>query len=221
MRWQTHFAASSASTAKLSSFERWRQTNNHARTAKPSRPASVYIAMMMPRHKLLSAFLVCALFTPLAYATNIPETHAVLLSGEKIDLPASLNGKVTVLVVGFSQKATDQIAGWGRRLAGDYKDSNSVVYYEMASLGGVPKFLRGFVLGKIKGAVPPLAQPHFFPFYDHEPEWKIATNFSSANDAYVLLVDSSGTVKAQTAGAITEAGYADFKQKLDALRSKP
>lgn len=205
----------------MSSFEHRRLTNKHARTAKPSRCASVYTAMMMPRHKFLSALLACALLTPLAHATNIPETHAVLLSGEKVDLPASLNGKVAVLVVGFSQKASDQVAGWGRRLAGDYKDSNSVVYYEMASLSGVPKFLRNFVLGKIKGAVPPRAQPHFFAFYEHEPEWKIATNFSSANDAYVLLVDSSGTVRAQTAGAITEAGYADFKQKLDALRSKP
>ena len=73
----------------------------------------------------------------------IPALHGTALSGEKVDLPEVLKGKTAVLVVGFSQASRDEVTAWGRRLAGDYRESNAVMYYEMPVLAGVPKLLRG------------------------------------------------------------------------------
>ena len=85
---------------------------------------------------------------------KIPALHGTVLSGEKVDLPEALRGKAGVLVLGFSKASRNEVAGWGRRLALDYRDSDTVIYFEMPMLAGVPRMLRGWVTGKIKEDVP-------------------------------------------------------------------
>ncbi len=144
----------------------------------------------------------------------IPPVHGTVLSGSAVDLPDALRGKTGVLVIGFSQGSRDQVATWGRRLAVDYRGSSTVTYYEMAALASVPRFLRGLVLKKIKDDVPQPAQERFLPVFDHEADWKSATGFSKADDAYVLVVNGNGTVRWRTAGIASDAAYAEVKRRV-------
>ena len=150
---------------------------------------------------------------------RIPALHGVVLTGETVDLPDALKGKVGVLVVGFSQSSREQVTAWGKRLAGDYRDSNSILYYEMPVLASVPKLIRGWVLGKIKGSVPPRAQSRFLPVLDHEGEWKSVAGFGPADDAYILVVDGNGAVRWKTEGGASDASYAEVKRHVDYARN--
>ena len=153
---------------------------------------------------------------------RVPELHATSFAGEPVNLPDSLRGHASVLIVAFSENARGSVTLWSRRLAADFRDSPTVLYYEMPVLTGVPHFLQGLVLGKIKKDVPPRAQPRFVPILDHEKEWKAVTGEGTRggeDDAYLLVVDGGGNVRSELiAGAPTDATYAELKRRVESLQ---
>jgi hypothetical protein len=159
-----------------------------------------------------------ALVVPVAAAQTaadtIPMIHGTVLTGSKVDLPQGLSGKEGVLVVGFSQSSRVEVTAWGKRLAAEYKDSPTVVYYEMPVLAGVPKLLRGWVLKKVTEGVPDRAKARCLPVFDHEADWKAASGFTRDEDAYVLLVDGTGKVIWRTEGPVDDQHFAELKRRL-------
>jgi hypothetical protein len=152
---------------------------------------------------------------------HIPPVAGTTFAGQPLRLPEGLNGRVAVLVLGFSQTSRAPITDWGRRLAGDFYGSASVAYYEMPVLESVPRVLRGFVLGRIKDSISDRARPTFLPLLDHEAEWKKTVGFTKEDDAYVLLVDAQGGVRWRTQGPIADAAYAELKRQIAALQPHP
>ena len=150
--------------------------------------------------------------------TRIPPTHGTVLSGETVDLPEGLKGKVGVLVLGFSRTSGDAVAEWGKKLFRDYNGSTAVSYYEISVLEAVPGILRGYVVRKISESVPSVAKSHFLPVLDHEKEWKAAAGFKPSDDVYVLVVDGAGVVRARVAGVASDANFAEVKRQVDAVR---
>ena len=149
---------------------------------------------------------------------RIPPVHGTTFSDVKVDLPEVLHGKVGILVVGFSQGSRDAVTTWGKKLAIDYYDSPTVLYYEMPMLASVPKLLRGFVQGRIKASVSDRGKPHFLPLTDDETQWRALTHYSAPDVPYILLVDGQGTIRWQTEGPPTDATYAALKQQVNTLR---
>ncbi len=152
-----------------------------------------------------------------AAAVRIPEVHGVSFSGEGVNLPDGLRGKVGVLVVGFSRESRDAVTEWGKRLAADYRESPTVIYYEMPMLAGVPRMLRGFVVGKIKDSVPERARARFVPLMENEADWRALAHYKSGDDAYVIVVDERGVVLWQTHRAFSEAAYGAVKVRVEGL----
>ncbi len=141
-----------------------------------------------------------------------------MLSGEKVDLPEALKGKVGVLVLGFSRPSGDVVAEWGKKLFHEYNGSGAVAYYEMSVLESVPGILRGFVVKKIGESMPDVAKSHFLPVLDHEKDWKSVAGFKASDDAYVLVVDGSGVVRGRVKGVASDANVADVKRQVEAVR---
>lgn len=146
----------------------------------------------------------------------IPPIHGTLLTGPAINLPADLHGKVAIFVMGFSQQSREQVAVWGRRLAREYADSPDVAYYELAQLQSAPRLLRGIIIRKVADSVPERARPHFIAVTDHEAEWKQAVAFKSSDDAYLLLVDSHGTIRARAQGPLTDQAWTTLQAQTKA-----
>jgi hypothetical protein len=153
-------------------------------------------------------------------AARIPEVHATSFSNEAVNLPEGLKGKVGVLVLGFSRDSREGDSAWGKRLAADYRESPTVVYYEMPVLAAVPRMVRGLVVKSIKSSVPASEQARFIVILENEAAWKTVTHYGRPDDPYVLVVDSQGSVVWQTQGAPTEAAYAALKQHVEALRAQ-
>ena len=179
----------------------------------------------MTRRYSIIALLACstASFCGQSVGKPIPPVHGAVLSGEVVDLSASLRGKTGVLVIGFTEGARDEVAVWGRKLTADYRESPTVLFYEMPVLASVPRIIRGLVLRKIRESIPAPAQPHFLPILDHEAEWKTLAGFdtpgsSNPNAAYVLLVDPEGLVQWTTRGGATDAAYAELKRRVEQMR---
>jgi ATP10 protein len=163
---------------------------------------------------VLSAGMVCAGVRP---QTTVPKSQGTTLAGTAVALPDALKGKVGVLVVGFSHASQGQVAAWGRRLAADYGKSQDVMFLEIPMLAGAPKMLRGMIVKSMGKSVPQEERPHFLPMMEGEPAWRAVAHYDKPDDAYVLIVDETGTVQWQTEGEATDAAYSDFKKNLEAV----
>jgi len=150
---------------------------------------------------------------------RIPDVHTTSFSGDLVDLPAMLQGKIAILILGFSKGSRNQATLWGRRLPTDYFYSPDVLYFEMPVLEAVPRLLRGAVLRSIKSEVSVRSQPHFAPLTTDEQRWRTVVHYNQPDDAYVLVVDSNGLVQAQFQGEPTDASYQEMKRRVEQLQS--
>lgn len=167
---------------------------------------------------LLGASLLPAQSTPASSMKRIPAVRGNSLAGTEVVLPDALRGKVGVLVLGFSRGSQGQVTTWGRRLAAEWKDSASVVYYEMPMLAGVPRLLRGVVTRSMKSSIPERAQSRFVPITSDEDAWRALAHYSKGDDAYVLVVDGDGRVIWQTEGEATDAAFGEVKERVAGMR---
>jgi hypothetical protein len=167
----------------------------------------------------LVVLLLCGVAHTQQAGMTIPEVRGTSFAEQAVNLPKDLNGKAGVLVVGFTQGSRDAVTAWGKRLAVDYYDASDVAYYEMPVLAGVPRLMRGFVIGRIKSSVSDRGKRHFVPILENEAAWKSTAQYKSGDDAYVLVVDSAGTVRWQTHGPFSDGAYGAMKGQLEGLRS--
>ena len=150
---------------------------------------------------------------------RIPSVQGTTFAGQAVSLPQQLEGRVGVLVLGFSKSSGDVCKGWGQRVAESYRDSHGVVYFQMPVLESVPKLIRGMVVKSIKSGLPEAEQTHFLPVFSNEAEWRTIARYSNPDDAYVLVVDEHGTVRWQTSGKATDSGFAALKQQVETVRT--
>ena len=151
-------------------------------------------------------------------STQIPAIHADTLAGEPVRLPANLTGKSGILVLGFAKDARAQVRDWGKRLATDYFASPTVLYYEMPVVAGVPRLLRGLVMKQIAAEVSDRGKHHFVPITDNESAWRALAHVTDPNQAYLLVVDNTGSVQWTTSGPLTDAAYKAVIAHLPASR---
>ena len=148
---------------------------------------------------------------------HIPTARGTTLTGTDMALPNSLNGKIGVLVVGFSRASGEQISDWGRLIEAQYGQSRELTYFEIPMLAGMPKLLRGMVIKQMSSTVPGPERAHFVPLTEDDKPWRAVARYDKADDAYVLVVNGGGVLLWQTEGEATDAAWADFKAKLKGL----
>jgi hypothetical protein len=172
---------------------------------------------------LLLALLAVAgmMIVPFAPAERIPEIHGTSFADQTVNLPAALQGKAAgILVLGFSRGSRDAVTGWATKIAGDYRTSDVVAYYELPVVASVPGFVRGIVLRSIKSSAPERAHKRIVPITTDEAKWRTVVHYSQPDDPYVLVVDSQGDVVWQTQGQPTDAAYGALKQQVEALKAR-
>ncbi len=165
---------------------------------------------------LLALFAIPVAARTTSDASRIPTVHATSLTGQQIDLPAQLQGRTAVLILGFTKESRIPTRDWGLRLATDYFASSTVSYFEMPVLAGVPRLLRGIVLKQIAAEVSDRGKPHFVPITADEPRWQALAHYSQPDAAYLLVVDSSGQVRDTFSGPLTDASYTRLQQAIHA-----
>ena len=148
---------------------------------------------------------------------HIPVAHGTTLDGTVVVLPDALKGKTAVLVVGFSHASQGQVTNWGRLITAAYGKTAGLTYYEIPMLGGAPKMLRGMIVKSVGKSVPAAEKPHFLPLTEDDKLWRAIAHYDKSDDAYLLLLDTDGTVRWQTQGEPTDAAFADFKKQLNGL----
>jgi len=155
-------------------------------------------------------------------AQTIPHVQADTLSGNKIILPDAALGHPAIFTIGFSRAGGDSTGRWGRELRKQFAGNSELRFYSVAVLQDAPKMVRGMIRHGMRGNIPKSEQDTFVLIYEGEDVWKNFAAFSGADDGYVILMDSSGTVRARAHGkAPDEQSIAVLKDALAKISTHP
>ncbi|HWC17662.1 MAG TPA: hypothetical protein VG498_11650 [Terriglobales bacterium] len=128
------------------------------------------------------------------YAQTIPHTESETLSGKKIILPDAFSGHPVLITIGFSRAGGDSAGRWGRDLRKELSGSPELRFYTIAAIQDAPKMIRGMIKHGMRSGTPKTEHDSFVVLENDENAWKKLAEFSDANDAYLLLVDSQAKV---------------------------
>ena len=162
---------------------------------------------------LLRSFIALICISTAAWAQELPKLQGKSLSGHLVTLPDEAKGKTGVLVVGFSRDCSAQSRAWVTRIESDFLKRWDLVIFRVPFLEAVPRAFRGFALREIRKTASPDAFDTTVPVFEGEDAWKKLVGFVRPEEAYVLVVDTTGQIRATAHGDINVA-YAAVEAKL-------
>ena len=157
--------------------------------------------------------------TTISLSETVPPLRGQSFADAQVDLPADLHGRAVIFVIGFSKKSSVQTKPWNDALLPDYGNDPHIVYYQAAVLADVPSLIRGTIVKSIRNNMSPAERAHFVPILEASQKWKDAAHFSSSDDAYVLIIDSTGQIQWRAHGPFTSDLYSHMKESLAKLQT--
>lgn len=143
-------------------------------------------------------------------AQQFPPIEGQNLREHRVKLP---NGQAEAVVIGFTRGSQNQTKAWAVKLTGQ------VPVYSLAVLEDVPRLVRGMASHGIKSDVPDNQRETFLLIYKGEKELKQAVEFSTPDDAYVLVLDKAGAIRWKFHGPVTDAAVEQVKQTLSQMNT--
>ena len=168
---------------------------------------------MMRRHPTIVIISLCWLMVEILGATTFPTFAAEDLDGKTVLLPTAMHGQTTLLIISFARKAQNQARDWEEKtcsaIAGRRLNCRQVIVLE-----DVPRLFRGFIKNGIAKSVPPQRHSQFCLLFQGEIRLKQIIAYQKEEEAYLMLLDSTGEIIWQTHGAIDETKRAALAEQL-------
>lgn len=169
-----------------------------------------------PLKQVLRSWPLTLALSVLLPAAQAPQFEAETLSGKRLLMPQATQGKVSLLIMGFTQGSSRQTSDWAKKTQ-PLSDSGLCEVWSMALLEAVPRLLRGMVVRGIRSGVPKDRQDHFLIVYRSEDEVKKAVGYSpglDADAAWLLLLGKNGTIQWQYHGVFSEDAFDTLRKQL-------
>jgi len=167
--------------------------------------------------KLLPLFCFAASLTS---AQSIPAIRAKALDNSEIILPNPGSQQLLILIVGFSQKSGKLCEVWSKRISADYHSDGRIAYYSLPVLQDAPSLVRPLIVYGIRKGLPAEERRRFIPIYSNESDWKKLVNFSTPDDAYIIVAAPDGHPLWQAHGSYSDTVYADLKKSVATVFEK-
>lgn len=156
-----------------------------------------------------------------AFAVAQPQTMPTIsgenLAGVKVVLPEAANGKVAVLVFGFTKASKEPTKAWAAKLNSEFASQRDFVLYQLPVLEDVPRLVRGLVISSMKKGVPENLREHFVPILQGEAGLKSLVNYKQPDDGYLVVLNRSSQIVEQLHGASPDGRYAQLKTEIQSL----
>jgi hypothetical protein len=138
-------------------------------------------------------------------ATKFPTFSAQTLSGQAVTFPAVTAGKRSILFVAFEPNAQPQIDSWAAPFILKYIDTPGIAYFEIPMISDVYRPVSGFIDGGMRAGVPKGLHAKTATFYGNRDQFFNALNITDVSQAYLFILDESGTIIHREQGAYSEA----------------
>ncbi len=149
---------------------------------------------------------------------SLPHTEAKSLSGKELKIPVA--DRFTLVVAGFTKNSSTATRDWWQKAAPLCKEHPQVACFTVAVLEDVPRFVRPMVVGGMKHGIPEPQQDSFLTSFQNERAWKQALAYAAPDNAYLALMDSSGTVIWQQNGGPGGGDLSGLARALETRASR-
>ena len=150
---------------------------------------------------------------PLIIGDSLPEIQGESLEGKSLELPTACAGKMTLIVFSFTKKGGESARQWRDSFEKEFGSNSNLNNYGVMFFEEVPRLLRGFVSSGIKKGIPKNMYPFLLRVYKNEKLWKERLNASNDDDAYSVLLDSSGKVLWMNTAPFSENQFNELLDK--------
>src|SRR6266480_255595 len=126
------------------------------------------------------------------------------LKGEPRLFPADIAQRRAVVVVTFSESASDEASEWTRKLR-ENQQKLAATIYQIAILEDVPALFRSFVVSSLRRAIPKNLHDNFWIATSGSKEWQKCTDSGSADEAHVFVLEGRSQITWRFHGAFSDS----------------
>ena len=148
---------------------------------------------------------------------RLPELRGELLTGREVVLPQLSEGRVTLLLLGFTYKSRFAVEAWAERFRAQFRSDPRVTFYEAPMIGGMARLARWFIDSGMRRGTPAEDYEHVVTVYRHTDSWKKRVRFADPDAAYLILLDRTGKVAWRHQGAFEDRAFQTLSRRVSEL----
>ncbi|MBZ5584225.1 MAG: hypothetical protein LAQ30_18825 [Acidobacteriia bacterium] len=145
---------------------------------------------------------------------RLPELRGESLTGREAVLPQAAEGRVTLLLLGFTYKSRFAVEAWAERFRARFQSDPRVTFYELPMIGGAARLARWFIDRGMRRGTPEGDHEHVITVYRGVDSWKRRVRFVEPDAAYLILLDRTGKVAWRHQGAFEDSAFQALSRKI-------
>jgi hypothetical protein len=152
---------------------------------------------------------------PLEVGMRLPPLGGEYLSKRKAALPGDAQGKVALLLMGFSYNSRFPIERFAKEFEKAFPATPGVTFFEVPLIGGMARMAAPFIDSGMRRGTPRDKHENVVTVYGGVAPWKKQLAVRNDQDAHLVLLDRQGIVR-----WIYRGGYAEpaFQQLIEETR---
>jgi hypothetical protein len=148
---------------------------------------------------------------------RLPELRGEFLTGRQVVIPQAAEGRVTLLLLGFTYKSRFAVEAWAERFRAQFQPDPRVTFYEAPMIGGVARLAKWFIDSGMRRGTPEKDYEHVVTVYGRTNSWKQRVRFVDQDVAYLILLDRTGKVAWRHQGAFEDGAFQALSRKTSEL----
>jgi hypothetical protein len=148
--------------------------------------------------------------------TRFPTVQGNSLQKEKVTIPEDYRGKVTLLLVGYVQRAQFDIDRW---ILGALQADVKATIVEVPTIAGMlPQMVQGFIDGGMRSGIPESDWASVVTVYEDAPKIIQALGNERPQSAYAVLLDKEGRIAWSSNIGYSASQVIELKKLVDSLQ---
>jgi hypothetical protein len=148
---------------------------------------------------------------------RLPELRGEFLTGRKVVLPQAAEGRVTLLLLGFTYNSRFAVEAWASRFRAQFQSDPRVTFYEVPMIGGLARLAKWFIDTGMRRGTPESDYEHVITVYGSTDSWKQRVRFTDPDTAYLILLDRTGEVAWRHQGAFEDRAFDALSRNIREL----
>lgn len=150
----------------------------------------------------------------LKIGVRLPELRGAFLTGREAVLPEAAEGRVALLLLGFTYKSRFAVQDWADRFRTQFQSDPRVTFYEAPMIGGMARLAKWFIDSGMRRGTPEQDYEHVVTVYRGVDSWKRRVRFAEPDAAYLILLDRAGKVAWRYQGAFEGGVFEALSRKI-------
>lgn len=147
--------------------------------------------------------------------SQFPSVWGTSLRGDKVALPAHFEGKNTLLLVGYVQRAQFDIDRW---ILGALQAELNVEIVEVPTIAGMlPQMVQSFIDNGMRSGIPKSDWGSVITVYEDAPKIIAALGNERPQSAYAVLLDKQGRIVWTSNIGYSAAQILELKKLVDSM----